>query len=1540
MKRLLALLALLSFCGLAALAQSEGDQDDNGFLINMLQNQLSGPGRQIHVQGVSGLLSSRARIERVTVSDDKGAWLTLHNVALDWTRSALLLGRVNVNRLAADEIILARRPEIPPTPVLEQTEAKPFEVPSLPVRIEVRELAISRFSLGAPVAGVAADLSLNGRLRLASGALDTTLAAKRLDAPGGSLDLRASFANDTRQLGLDLHLQEPKGGLVSTLLDIENQPPIDLRVTGDGPLDNVDITLALDANGERLAGGTLALRANDQGLGFTADLKGGIAPLIPAPYRDFFAGETALSANGVRKTDGGTRLDALSLRGAVLSLDGSFDTTADGFPRAIDLTGTLGDPATPPVTLPVPGAATTLNSARLYLSYGQATRWNGFLVLDRLATRGVTMEDVTLTLSGRAEDLDDPAKRSVTLAAEGLATGVAAEDPGMARALGSRFDLFADAAMPPGGPIAVRQLQLSGSGLSIFSAGSFADWTYTGRNAVRVDDLAPFGAIAGRPLGGAVDLDANGSVSPLSGGFDLTLAGSATDVAIGEARADALMAGETTLGGRVARDGNGIRAEGLRIGNAQFSLASDGRISSTATDFTFEAALTDLGKLDPRLAGALTAQGTAKGTGRAMDVDFGADIPEGRLMDRPLTGAELGFTGTVSGLGAPEGIAVAGDLRGGGALGDQALSLAGNVDTTGGQQRITGLRAAVGPNTVAGDIARAADGLITGALALRAPDIAPIAALALAEGSGGIEADLAFAPENGAQGVNVSANGRDLAFAGNSIASLSLQAEIADALGVPMVNGTLNGQTIRAGGVEIASLNARAEQTEANRMSFAADGRLAIGTLIDTTGTLDRLDPGMALTLSTLRLRQDPRIATLTQPATITLRDGTTTLTPLTLDFGTGSLSAQGSVAEAIDLAVRLDTLPLDIANAIRPALGAAGQISGTATVTEPRASPNVNFNVSGNGLGIAQTRDAGAPPLALTATGATEGGRLTLDARASAPGGLDLRVSGGVPMGQGQLDLAVALNAFPLAMVDGLAGNRGLRGNVTGTAQVSGTLANPAARFELNGAGLGADQLSDAGVGPLTLRARGDFANQTLTLGEARLGGGGVDFAASGRVPLSGPGLDVSGSGTLPLALANGLLAQRDAQAAGTARLDFRATGTLAAPALSGSVRVAGGTLVDPQTNVRLNDIALDAALANNTVRIANLSANAAAGGSLAASGTIGLGEGLPADLDLAIRNLRYTDGSFVATRLSGNLAANGPLLGNGLISGQIDLDATEISIAEGLGAGASANLEQVIHHLPPPRVRETLARAQVGVPQTQTREPSGSQLRLDVLIRAPRQIFVRGRGLDVELGGETRIRGTVSDIQPVGQFDLRRGRLSILGQRLDFDEGSLTLVGNLDPQIHFVARTQSEDVTAMVTVSGSATAPEITFSSEPELPQDEVLARILFNRSSDSLSAFQLAQLAAAAAELAGGGGGVMERLRTSTGLDDLDIITEENGSTAVRAGRYVSDNVYVDVQTGSDGVSRAQVQVQLKESVQARGSVGSDGNTTLGLFYERDY
>jgi translocation and assembly module TamB len=218
---------------------------------------------------------------------------------------------------------------------------------------------------------------------------------------------------------------------------------------------------------------------------------------------------------------------------------------------------------------------------------------------------------------------------------------------------------------------------------------------------------------------------------------------------------------------------------------------------------------------------------------------------------------------------------------------------------------------------------------------------------------------------------------------------------------------------------------------------------------------------------------------------------------------------------------------------------------------------------------------------------------------------------------------------------------------------------------------------------------------------------------------------------------------------------------------------------------------------------------------------------------------------------------------------------------------------------------------------------------------------VFIRGRGLDAEVGGKLHLGGPLDQVQPVGAFNLIRGRLEILGQNLRFTSGSVTLTGNLDPQISLVATVPSDDITATVTVSGYASDPDITFSSSPVLPQDEVLSRLLFKRGVETLSPLQLAQLAGAAASLAGGGGSsLLDDLRKSTGLDDLDITTDQTGQTAVTAGRYVTDNVYLGVQAGASGDSKVTVNLDLAPGLKANATTGTDGDSGVGVLYEQDY
>ncbi|MCC6006638.1 MAG: translocation/assembly module TamB domain-containing protein, partial [Rhodobacteraceae bacterium] len=236
-----------------------------------------------------------------------------------------------------------------------------------------------------------------------------------------------------------------------------------------------------------------------------------------------------------------------------------------------------------------------------------------------------------------------------------------------------------------------------------------------------------------------------------------------------------------------------------------------------------------------------------------------------------------------------------------------------------------------------------------------------------------------------------------------------------------------------------------------------------------------------------------------------------------------------------------------------------------------------------------------------------------------------------------------------------------------------------------------------------------------------------------------------------------------------------------------------------------------------------------------------------------------------------------------------------------------------------------------------------AGAVYGLDIGISAPQRIFLRGRGLDAELGGALRLRGTTADPVPEGRFDLVRGRLDILGRRLDLVEGWAQLDGGLDPQLLLSAQSEAPDGTRVtITLSGRASALDLSLSSQPQLPEDEILARLFFGRGIDRISPLQAAQLASALADLAGGGtgGGVVGRLREGFGLDDLDVTTEEGGGATVRAGRYLTENVYTDVTIGSDGRSTVTINLDLPRGVTARGSIDAEGRSGIGLFLERDY
>lgn len=1546
MTRLLAFIFIF-LVALPGFAQDQAE-DEKSYFLSFIENQLSAPNRRISFSGLNGVLSSEAKVGAITIADREGVWLRIENATLNWSRLALLRGNLSIQNLSAERVDFLRTPL--PDSNVPSPESSSFSVPELPLSVHLDQLDIARIHFGKDIFGLESEISAKGRLALADGSMQSQIAINRLDGPGGKFDLQADFSNKTQQLDLNVQAEEPANGIIANLLNIDGRPPVKLDVKGAGVLDDLNIDLNLDADGKRILTGALTLdrKAQEQGRAFKAHLNGPIAALVPQEFRAFFGASTKLSALGLIKDQGGMRLDDLSLDSAALKLAAAAESGKDGFLNRLRVDLTLEDVKNGRVLLPVSGGETSVANARLQIAFGDrpTNDWVGRLDIAKLETANLTSDHISLDMGGVAENLDKPDARHITFDVTGNVGGLSSANADLAQALGEKIELLINGRWTAGQPVDLSRADIIAHGAKLNLKGMIEDNHFQGDINAMIENLSSFGALAGRDLGGALQLTAKGKIEPLTGAFDLDLDGGADAIRTGNQAVDKVLAGQTRLTGGIARGSEGFAARNFRIANKQGELTANGIFASKDADFNFTASLADMADMTDQASGQLSLKGSARGNDGVFALAMRAVAPEGMLANQKLSDAAVDFNALMDG-NSKTGTVLNGQVSGHAFLNGERVDLSSLVDLIDDEKRLSNLLFKAGGAQLGGNVTQTAKGLFKGQLQLDAPDVSTAAALLLVEATGAVNAEISLDDKGERQNAVVNATVKNLKADGNHIESADLAIKAQDLLGVPVVDGQALAQNVKLADLGIDTLHAQAN-AQGSKTQFTANSKLSIGTVANAAGSLEPKDGGFLLNLTQADVKQAQLTASLAAPADIAMKDGRISFGNLLINAsngaGNGQVKINGGLADKFDLAVVVTDLPLALANAVQPALGLGGKVNGTAHITGTADAPDVRFDLQARGITAAELKKQGIAALDADAKGTSHNNRLNVDARIFGGGGIDVRANGGVPLDKGELALDVNLAQLPLAVLNGAVKGQDLRGVVTGSARVTGSLQKPSAKFSLKGSELATKFLRENGLSPLTLNAAGDYAGQAVNFSSLSVDGPkGLNVSANGKVPFSGQGLGVNVTGNVPLALANRFVADRGAQASGTLSLTASLSGAIDRPQMRGMFSTNGAQFIDPETNVRLNNINVMGSLDGETISLRQVRADLGSGGSLSANGTIStnMAASMPANIDIKFNRARYADGMLVVATVNGGLSITGPLLRDPLIAGRIDIERAEISVPESIGSSA-ANID--VHHINTPlAVMRTLARAKIetrkGPIPTPTARPSVAKL--DVLVNAPNKIFVRGRGLDTELGGGLRLTGPVTNIQPVGGFDLLRGRIGILGQRITFDEGQVTLIGDLNPQVNFVARTEGNDIVVLVTVKGTVDDLDISFSSQPELPQDEVLARLLFNRSISELSPFQIAQLAAAAAELAGGKNtSLLGSLRQGIGLDDLDVVTDQKGNTAVRAGRYIRDNIYLGVEAGSAGSTKGTVNLDITRHLKAKASVGSDGNSSAGVFYERDY
>ncbi len=389
--------------------------------------------------------------------------------------------------------------------------------------------------------------------------------------------------------------------------------------------------------------------------------------------------------------------------------------------------------------------------------------------------------------------------------------------------------------------------------------------------------------------------------------------------------------------------------------------------------------------------------------------------------------------------------------------------------------------------------------------------------------------------------------------------------------------------------------------------------------------------------------------------------------------------------------------------------------------------------------------------------------------------------------------------------------------------------------------------------------------------------------------------------------------------------------SGSLNTPKLVGEASLSSGKFQDIGTGLVLQNFALNADFGVDAIRVRQASGVDGHGGTVSGMGDISLQRDGGSTFALKLSKFRLFDNDIGRASVSGAVTVNRAADGHAKLTGVLKVDRADIVAATPTPTGVVA-LDVVEINRPTPEGEEPAA----------SRSSAGPPVALDVTIKAPRGVFVKGKGLNVELSLDSHVGGTVNAPELTGVANLVLGSYDFAGKRFDFDQRGSIHLGSRpeDIRLDLSATLQEPTLTAVVKVAGTAAKPEIKLSSTPVLPQDEVLSEVLFGSSAAQLGPSQAAELASALASLAGGGGfDVLGRLRQFAGLDRLALGAGTTG-TGVAGGKYINDNVYVELIGGGREGPAASVEWRVRKNFSIVSQVGAQGDAQLSVQFRKNY
>ena len=391
--------------------------------------------------------------------------------------------------------------------------------------------------------------------------------------------------------------------------------------------------------------------------------------------------------------------------------------------------------------------------------------------------------------------------------------------------------------------------------------------------------------------------------------------------------------------------------------------------------------------------------------------------------------------------------------------------------------------------------------------------------------------------------------------------------------------------------------------------------------------------------------------------------------------------------------------------------------------------------------------------------------------------------------------------------------------------------------------------------------------------------------------------------------------------------------SGRIDAPVIRGVLQANGARIESATTGTVLTNVVASGRFGGSQLQIDRFAADAGKGGRVTGGGTFdfatprGIGMDIRLNANRAVMINRDDIGATVTGPLTFISGGSG-----GEIAGNVVLDRSRYRLGQASAATAVPRLN----------IRE------INLPDGgEEDEAPPSPWTLAIKAKAADKLIVSGLGLSSEWSADLSIAGEPGNPAITGQATLVRGDYEFAGRKFELRRGVIRFAGEVpaNPSLDIEANADSTGLSASIKVTGTALKPEISFTSTPALPQDELLSRLLFGTSITKLSAPEALQLAAAVAALQDGGNGLnpINAVRRAAGLDRLRILPADpqtGQGTSIAAGKFVTRRLYAEIVTDGQGYSATRVEYQVTRWLSLLSSISTLGRQSANVRVSKDF